>query len=34
MIRAELQPNLPSRSGKKVDLIGFAIFHTGGHLGF
>ena len=26
------QPFIPSHSGEKVDLIGFAIFNIGGHL--
>ena len=26
MIRAKFRPNIPSRSGEKVDFIGFAIF--------
>ena len=34
MIHAKFQPNIPSCSGENVDFIGFAIFSTGGDLGF
>ena len=34
MIQAKFQPNVSSHSREKVDFIGFAIFNTGGHLGF
>ena len=30
----KFQPNTPSRSGEKVDFLGFAIFSIDGHLRF
>ena len=34
MLHTKYQPNIPCHSGEKVDLIGFAIFSIGSHLGF
>ena len=34
MDNAKFHPNIPICLGEKVDLIGFAIFSTGSHLGF
>ena len=34
MTHAKFKPIIPCRSGEKVDFFGFAIFRTGGHLGF
>ena len=33
MLHTKYQPNVPCHSGEKVDLIGFAIFSIGSHLG-
>ena len=34
MLHTIYQPNITCNSGEKVDFIDFAIFSTGGHLGF
>ena len=34
MLHTKFQPSVPSHSGKKIDLIGSAIFSIDNHLGF
>ena len=34
ILHTKFQPNIPSHSGEKVNLNGFAILSIGGHLGF